>query len=167
MIRYNNQKQLTLEGFETPFEMNLDPSNRWVKYAKELPWDDLVKVYCRKMSSNMGARAKNPRVVIGALFIKHITKLSDDDTIETIKKNIYMQYFLGLSGYTYKNVFDPSLFVHIRKRLGINEFNEFTILQEECAKRRKEQAARRQSCQANDDKPKSDGPNGSPNDKCV
>ena len=66
MIRYNSQRQLTLEGFETPFEMNLDPSNRWVKYANELPWDDLVKVYCRKMSSKMGAGAKNPRVVIGA-----------------------------------------------------------------------------------------------------
>ena len=47
MIRYNSQRQLTLEGFETPFEMNLDPSNRWVKYANELLWDDLVKVYCR------------------------------------------------------------------------------------------------------------------------
>ena len=125
MIRYNSQKQLTLEGFETPFEMCLDPSNRWVKYANELPWDDLVKVYCKKMSSNMGAGAKDPRLVIGALFIKHITKYSDEDTIEAIKESIYMQYFLGLSGYTYKNVFDPSLFVHIRKRLGINEFNEF------------------------------------------
>ena len=66
MIRYNSQRQLTLEGFETPFEMNLDPSNRWVKYANELPWDDLVKVYCRKMSSKMGAGAKDPRVVLGA-----------------------------------------------------------------------------------------------------
>lgn len=156
MIRYKSQRQLTLEGFETPFEMNLDPSNRWVKYANELPWDDLVKVYCRKMSSKMGAGAKDPRVVIGALFIKHITKLSDEDTIETIKENIYMQYFLGLSGYTYKKVFDPTLFVHIRERLGIKEFNEFTILLEECARRRKEQAAIRQATQMNEDKPKSE-----------
>ena len=68
MIRYNSQRQLTLEGFETPFEMNLDPPDRWVKYANELPWDDLVKVYCRKMSSKMGAGAKDPRVVIGAAY---------------------------------------------------------------------------------------------------
>lgn len=88
MIRYNSQRQLTLEGFETPFEMNLDPSNRWVKYANALPWDDLVKVYCRKMSSKMGAGAKDPRVVIGALFIRHITKLSDEDTIQYYSKKI-------------------------------------------------------------------------------
>lgn len=164
MIRYNSQRQLTLEGFETPFEMNLDPSNRWVKYANELPWDDLVKVYCRQMSSKMGAGAKDPRVVIGALFIKHITKLSDEDTIETIKENIYMQYFLGLSGYTYKKVFDPTLFVHIRKRLGIKEFNEFTVLLEEVAKQRKEQAAIRQATQVNEDKPKSEDSHGKSKD---
>ncbi len=157
---------MTLEGFETPFEMNLDPSNRWVKYANELPWDDLAKVYCRKMSSKMGAGAKDPRVVIGALFIKHITKLSDEDTIETIKENIYMQYFLGLSGYTYKKVFDPTLFVHIRERLGIKEFNEFTILLEECAKHRREQAAIRQATQMNEgeDKSKSDDTQGKSKD---
>lgn len=162
MIRYDSQKQLSLEGFETPFEMNLDPSNRWVVYANGLPWDDLVKVYCRKMSSTMGSGAKDPRVVIGALFIKHITKLSDEDTIETIKENIYMQYFLGLSGYTYKKVFDPTLFVHIRKRLGIKEFNEFTALLEEIAEQRKEQAAIRQTVQMNEGKSKPDDAQGKP-----
>ena len=45
MIRYNSQRQLTLEGFETPFEMNLDPPNRWVKYANELPWDDVAEKF--------------------------------------------------------------------------------------------------------------------------
>lgn len=37
-----------------------------------------------------------------------------------------MQYFLGLEGYTYDRVFDPSLFVSIRKRLGLVAFNEMT-----------------------------------------
>ena len=45
MIRYDSQRQLTLEGFETPFEMNLDPPNRWVKYANELPWDDVAEKF--------------------------------------------------------------------------------------------------------------------------
>lgn len=142
MIRYESQKQLVLEGFETPFELNLDPSNRWVVYSREIPWDELVAVYSKKMSSKKGAGAKNPRMVIGALFIKHIMKFSDRDTVEAIKENIYMQYFLGLSGYTYKKVFDPSLFVHIRKRLGVAEFNEFTALLEECERRRKERRAK-------------------------
>lgn len=150
MIKYESQNQLTLEGFETPFEMNLDPSNRWVVYAREIPWDKLVAVYCRKMSSRMGACAKNPRLMIGALFIKHIMKLSDRDTIDMIKENIYMQYFLGLPGYTYQKVFDASLFVQIRKRLQVAEFNEFTCLLEDCERQRKEQARKNVSKESDD-----------------
>lgn len=150
MIKYESQNQLTLEGFETPFEMHLDPSNRWVVYAREIPWDNLVAVYCRKMSTKRGACAKNPRMMIGALFIKHIMKLSDRDTIDMIKENIYMQYFIGLSGYTYKKIFDPSLFVQIRKRLKVEEFNEFTFLLEDCERQRKEQAAKNAAKESND-----------------
>ena len=35
-----------------------------------------------------------------------------------------MQFFLGLDHFTDKILFDPSLFVHIRKRLGDQEFDE-------------------------------------------
>ena len=114
MIRYNSQRQLTLEGFETPFEMNLDPSNRWVKYANELPWDYLVKVYCRKMSPKMGAGAKDPRVVIGALFIKHYGM----DLIKA-RTDITSQSWIGASNFiaNFMNFMAEVLFVLIRKRL--------------------------------------------------
>lgn len=130
MIKYTSSKQLTLDGFETPFEMKLDKTNRWVVLAEKLPWDSLASVYYRKMSSRMGAGTKDARLVIGALYIKHRMRLSDEDTISMIRENIYMQYFLGLPGYTYEKVFDPSLFVYIRRRLGVSEFNEFTDILE-------------------------------------
>ncbi len=38
-----------------------------------------------------------------------------------------MQYFLGLEGLTFKPVFDPSLMVTIRMRLGIDFFNRLTL----------------------------------------
>jgi IS5 family transposase len=41
-----------------------------------------------------------------------------------IQENPYMQFFLGLDHFTYKILFAPSLFVHIRKRLGDQEFDE-------------------------------------------
>ena len=41
-----------------------------------------------------------------------------------ISENVYMQYFLGLSAYTDKPVFEPSLFVAIRKRLGLEGFSQ-------------------------------------------
>ncbi|MGL5937950.1 MAG: IS5 family transposase, partial [Phocaeicola sp.] len=112
--------------FETPFETTLDSSNRWVRLANELPWNELCSIYNEKMSQKMGARATDARVVIGALIVKHRMKLSDIDTIEYIRENMYVQYFLGLHVYTYNAVFDPSLFVHIRKRLGLKEFEDMT-----------------------------------------
>ena len=32
-------QQLTLDCFRSPFEQNLNPSNRWVVLAKLIPWD--------------------------------------------------------------------------------------------------------------------------------
>ena len=45
-----------------------------------------------------------------------------------ISENIYLQYFCGLSSFTTKPVFDASLFVDIRKRMGGKEFDNFNQL---------------------------------------
>ena len=53
MITYKSQKQLTLEGFETPFEVKLDANNRWVKLSRCIPWDELASGYYQNLSSNI------------------------------------------------------------------------------------------------------------------
>jgi hypothetical protein len=78
----------------------------------------MAQVFLDQLSDNTGRPSKNLRVVLGALFIKHIENLSDERTIQPIQENIYMQYFVGLPGFTTQPVFDPSLFVCIRRRLG-------------------------------------------------
>jgi transposase, IS5 family len=35
---YVSPNQLTLVGFETPFEQQLSKTNRWVKLAQLIPW---------------------------------------------------------------------------------------------------------------------------------
>ncbi len=65
-------------------------------------------------------------MVVGALIIKHKMCLSDQETIWAIQENPYMQYWLGLSEFTDQPIFDPSLFVTIRKRLDIKDLNLFT-----------------------------------------
>lgn len=72
----------------------------------------------------MGAGTIDARIVLGALIIKHHEELSDEGTIESIKENLYMQYFLGLSSFKRDAVFAPSLFVEIRKRLGLDYWQE-------------------------------------------
>ncbi|MBI5216492.1 MAG: IS5 family transposase [Ignavibacteriae bacterium] len=127
MIRYQSQHQLTFEEFRTPFEMNLPRENRWIQLAHALPWDRLAAVYYRTMSATQGRPATDARIVIGALIIKHKEGLSDEDTLRSIQENVYQQYFLGLRHYQYEWVFDPSLLVTIRKRLGEHEFDAMVL----------------------------------------
>ena len=71
-----------------------------------------------------GRPALNPRIVLGAIIIKHLCDLDDRETVEQISENIYMQYFLGYSSFSDVPPFDSSLFVEFRKRLGLEEINK-------------------------------------------
>jgi transposase, IS5 family len=124
---YISPNQLSLVGFETPFYNQLDPGNRWVLLSKQIPWDDLVSLFNKhNPPKRTGRPSLNPRVLIGAVIIKHILNLDDRETVDQIAENMYLQYFLGYSSYIKQPPFDASLFVDIRKRLGqelIQEMN--------------------------------------------
>ena len=118
MINYTPASERSLSLFHTPFEQSLDANNRWVKMAEVVPWDDMAKIFYKRMSEKEGRGSIDLRVVMGALLVKHIEGLSDEDTIVYIQENIYAQYFVGLSSFQTVPVFSPTLFVEIRKRLG-------------------------------------------------
>ena len=123
--QYLSQNQLSLVGFETPFACTLSPKNRWVSLAHKIPWDLLVSTYLSQMgNSKTGADGINPRVAIGAMILKHMCDLTDRETVQQIQENIFMQYFIGYSSFSYVEPFDPSLFVEFRKRLGIEQIND-------------------------------------------
>lgn len=124
-VPYVSVNQLELVGFESPFTKHLDPNNRWVRLAQQIPWDKIANVYQRQLNNLFtGAGGINPRVAIGAIFIKHMCDLSDREAVQQIQENVYMQYFIGYSGFSYEPVFDPSLFVDLRKRFGADQINE-------------------------------------------
>ncbi|MBJ7881550.1 IS5 family transposase [Gelidibacter salicanalis] len=125
MIKYTPASQLTLAGFEHPFERDLDPANRWVKMANIIPWDELATIYARNLDSKSGRQSVDIRLVIAALIIKHKLKLSDRETVSTISENIYIQYFCGYRAFKIEDPFDASLFVDIRKRMGADAFDSF------------------------------------------
>jgi IS5 family transposase len=124
MIKYTSTKQISIEEFKTPFYHGLDKTNRWARLAQQIPWDDFARVYAKALCEDFGRPALNARVVIGALIIKHKKGLSDEETIEEIKENPYLQFFIGYEEFTHKPPFDPSLFVTLRDRLGIDAFEE-------------------------------------------
>jgi len=125
MIRTSSSKQLTIAEFDWPFETALDKNNRWVKLSQCIPWDELAESYYQGLSVEKGRPAKDARLVIGAVIIKHKLCLSDMETVQQIQENPYLQYFVGLSGYQQQEPFAPSLFVEVRKRMGGAVFEAF------------------------------------------
>ncbi len=122
-------RQLTFTEFESPFNRHLPKDNRWVQLASSIPWDEIVGVYERQLNNSItGASNINPRVVIGALMVKHLLNISDRDTIIAIQENIYIQHFLGFDTMIFEAPFNASLFVEIRKRMGLENIEKINDL---------------------------------------
>ena len=75
----------------------------------------------------MGAIAKPFRMALGSLIIKEKLGTSDRETVEKIRENPYLQYFLGMSSYSNDAPFDASLMVYFRERIDqylVNKVNQ-------------------------------------------
>ncbi len=120
MYRKSDQPELTPENFELPFSGKLSPDNRWLIMAELIPWSEFESEYAEKFSEKMGAPAKPFRMALGALIIKEILGISDRETVEQIKENPYLQYFIGLSEYSNDPPFEPSMMVYFRERINMD-----------------------------------------------
>jgi hypothetical protein len=119
MYRQSPTGQLSFENFYLPFGGNLSGENRWVRLAELVPWEQFESEYAEQFSQGQGAPAKTFRMALGALIIKEKLGTSDEETVEQIRENPYLQYFLGLSEYNDKAPFEASMMVHFRKRLNL------------------------------------------------
>jgi transposase, IS5 family len=131
MYRRSTPGQLSFENFYLPFGGRLSGENRWVKLAALIPWEQFEAEYAEQLSDSMGAPAKSFRMALGALVIKERLGTSDAETVEQIRENPYLQYFLGLSEYSDRAPFDSSMLVHFRKRLTselVGRVNEAVVL---------------------------------------
>ena len=110
--------------FELPFGGRLSSDNRWVKMAELIPWSEFEAEYAQNFPTEKGAPAKSFRMALGALIIKEKLGISDRETVEQIRENPYLQYFIGQSSYSNEVAFDPSLLVHFRQRISPNIINK-------------------------------------------
>lgn len=128
MYRKNHNGQLTIEEFHLPFGGTLDSDNRWVIFSSLMPWEELEETYAPQFSPTTGAPAKPVRLAFGALFIRQRLGLTDEETVEQIREDAYLHYFLGFAGYSSKVPFDLSMMVHFRKRFSQEELNRINEL---------------------------------------
>jgi hypothetical protein len=123
---YKPDRQITIMEFYTPFG-KLDPNNRWVKIADKLPWQKYEKKYAEQFCADNGAPAILFRMAMGTLLIKQRTGYSDEETLQNIIENPYLQYLIGLHEFTTTAPFAASSITNFRKYISqemINEINE-------------------------------------------
>ena len=123
---YKKAEQIEAESknFELPFGGKLSEDNRWVMMAKLIPWAEVEEEYAKKFTIEIGAPAKSSRMALGALIIKEKLGISDRETVEQIRENPYLQYFIGLNKYRNEAPFEASMLVHFRQRLEMDLVNK-------------------------------------------
>lgn len=102
----------------------LDKDNEWIKLAKMIPWHEFESEYAEQFSGEAGQPACSVRMALGSLLIKERYQFSDEETVAHITMNPYLQYFIGLKGYTTKSPFDPSVLTRFRKRISLKMLEE-------------------------------------------
>jgi len=120
----NDPKQTQFPDFFMPFGGKLSPQNRWVKLADSVPWDLIEELYQKSLKgTGMGAPAKSGRIAFGALLIKERLAISDEEVVEQIQENPYLQYFLGLHEFRESALFNSSMMVHFRSRFSQEDYD--------------------------------------------
>jgi len=159
MYRDYGSGQLSFKDFYLPFGGKLSSENRWVTLSKLIPWEKFESEYAEQFSKGIGAPAKPFRMALGALIIKERLGTSDEETVEQIRENPYLQFFLGLTEYSNKAPFEASMMVHFRKRLNLEIVGQ---INEEVVKR-----AERQESGVNDEDKDGDEPPSPPKEETI
>ncbi len=113
--KQDNTPQLSI--FDTPLEKFINLKHELRVLSKYIDWDKIegdFSVYY----SDFGRPSVPIRSVIGLLLLKYIYNLSDEAIIDRWIKNPYWQYFSGEKVFQTKKPFDPTEFIHFRKRIG-------------------------------------------------
>ena len=101
-----------------PFLNQLQADNRWIQLSQLIPWSEFEETYQSYFGST-GNTAVPFRVALGSLIIKERLCLSDEETVEQIRENPYLQYFIGYPSFRSEKPFDASSMTHFRKRISM------------------------------------------------
>ncbi|MCL2125961.1 MAG: transposase [Oscillospiraceae bacterium] len=106
-----------------------DAENKWIKMSKIVPWDLVEEIYTPTFKDIRpdGRPPISSRIAFGALYIKEAENLSQSDIVRHISENVYMHYFVGLTEYNPKPLFEPEMRTQFAVRFGkegIERINE-------------------------------------------
>jgi IS5 family transposase len=103
--------------FRTRLDDLINPNHELALLATTIDWDYFESEF-KPYYSDRGAPSVPIRTMVGCLLLKHLYNLGDDRIPEYWVRDVYFQYFCGGVFFEHKFPFDPSDFVHFRKRVG-------------------------------------------------
>jgi hypothetical protein len=89
-----------------------------------MPWNRYEQEYAAQFSSDTGHPAIPYRMAAGTLIIKQMTGGSDEDTLQSILENPYMQYLIGLHEFVTEPPFSSSSITNFRKYISAEMLNK-------------------------------------------
>ncbi len=126
----SDNSQPSFLDFNQPLGLKMNPKNRWVTMADQIPWNKFEEKYADLFQSDTGNVAKPLRMALGSLIIQIKYGYADRELVDQLTENPYYQYFIGLPGYQETAPFDASLLVTFRKRISaemLMEANEHML----------------------------------------
>jgi len=117
---------MTVEDFVAPLGGKLNSENRWAKMAKLMPWDMIEDIYAKTFKNDKpdGRPPITSRIVFGALYIKENENFTQDQTMQHISENLYMQHFLGLTEFNTEPPFTSSMLSQFASRFSRDDMKK-------------------------------------------
>ena len=106
-----------LDFFQPPLVNFIDMDHELVRLAHSINWESVEQDFAGYFSEN-GRPGVPVRKMVGLLLLKSLYNLSDERVVAQWRENPYFQYFTGEKVFQKGYPFDPSDFVHFRKRIG-------------------------------------------------
>ena len=106
-----------LDFFQTPLVNFIDMNHELVQLAHNIDWESVEHDFSGYFSER-GRPSVPVRKMVGLLLLKSLYNLSDERVVAQWRENPYFQYFTGEKVFQKGYPFDPSDFVHFRKRIG-------------------------------------------------
>ena len=127
MYKKLDSDQMSIYDFVLPFGGHLDKDNRWVKLRESIDWKVIDEVYEKNFDNKESGNEAYPAcLAFGSLYIQRKEGFTDEELVNQLSENPYMQYFVGYKEFSTRRPFDSSLLVTFRKRLTDEMMNEIS-----------------------------------------
>jgi IS5 family transposase len=116
-MKGKNIKNPQLNVFRVPLVSIINMEHELILLAQRIDWEKVDKEFSIYYPE-LGRPAVPIRKMVGSMLLKQMNNLGDETFVARWIENPYWQYFCGETYFQYDEPYDPSDFVHFRKRIG-------------------------------------------------